>query len=257
LVKRACGTITLRKEKKQCNYAPQPDPTLAIAGQSKTECRVTAVFERTYSAFLLDMDGTILTSIASAERVWTRWAECHGLDPASFLPTIHGVRSIDTIRRLGLPGVDPEAEADRITQEEIADVSDIEPIVGAAPFLASIPLDRWAIVTSAPRELAEARIRAAALPLPPILITAEDIERGKPSPDGYLDAAKRLGFAPTDCLVFEDAPVGVQAGRAAGADVLMITQSHSLPTDQASLSVRDYTHLRVTTLESGMTLRST
>jgi sugar-phosphatase len=150
--------------------------------------------------------------------------------------------------------VDPTIEAERITQEEIADVSDVEPIVGAASFLASIPPDRWAIVTSAPRKLAEARIGAAGLPFPSILITAEDIEHGKPAPDGYLDAAKQLGFAITDCLVFEDAPVGVQAGLAAGADVLTITQLHARPIDGASASVRDYAELRVVTGESGLTL---
>jgi hypothetical protein len=103
---------------------------------------------RTFGALLFDMDGTILSSIKAAERVWAIWAKRHGLDVASFLPTIHGFRTVETIRRLGLPGVDPEAEAAAITQAEIEDVEGIEQIAGAATFLSALPADRWAIVTS-------------------------------------------------------------------------------------------------------------
>src|ERR1700712_1545064 len=115
------------------------------------------------------MDGTILSSIAAAERVWARWAERHGLDVPAFLPTIHGMRSVETVRRLGLPGVDPVAESAAITAEEMDDVEGIEQIAGVAASLAALPPHRWAVVTSAPRALALRRIAAAGLPTPPLL----------------------------------------------------------------------------------------
>ena len=121
---------------------------------------------RAFAAFLFDMDGTILSSIAAAERVWTRWAERHGIDVDTFLPTIHGVRAVDTIGRLGLPGVDAAHEAAALTLAEIADVDGIEPIAGAVAFLSSLPAGRWAIVTSSPRELAKARLAAAGIAAP-------------------------------------------------------------------------------------------
>lgn len=179
-----------------------------------------------FAAFLFDMDGTVLTSIASAERVWSRWAAAHGLDVATFLPTIHGVRTVETIARLGLPGVDPQVEADAIMREEMVDVADIDPIAGAAAFLAALPRERWAIVTSAPRKLAECRLAAAGLPLPPPMIAAEDVARGKPAPDCFQLAAQKLGVSAEACLVFEDAPAGIAAAEAAGAAVLVITATH-------------------------------
>ena len=141
---------------------------------------------RTFGALLFDMDGTIINSIAAAERAWTAWAERHGLDVAAFLPTIHGVRGIETITRLALPGVDPAAEAQAILLAEMEDVDGVEAIEGAAAFLASLPAGRWAIVTSSPRQLAHRRLAAAGLPVPAVLVTAEDVERGKPAPDCFL-----------------------------------------------------------------------
>lgn len=198
-----------------------------------------------YDAFLFDMDGTILSSIASAERIWGAWAIRHGLDIETFLPTIHGVRSVETIRRLGLPGIDPVTEAAAITAAEIADVDGITPIAGAVPFLAALPPERWAIATSAPRALAEARLRAAGIARPAVLITAEDVQRGKPAPDCFLLAARRLGVDSRQCLVFEDAPAGIAAAEAAGADVMVVTATHShrLTTDHPSLA--DYRRLAV------------
>jgi len=179
-----------------------------------------------FAAFLFDMDGTILTSIAAAERVWTAWAQRHGLDVDTFLQTIHGRRAIDTVRHAALPGVDPVAEAARITQDEIDDVEGIDAIAGAARFLHSLAPKQWAIVTSAPRALALRRIQAAGLPLPEHLITSDDIEHGKPAPDCFLLGAKRLGVDPRQCLVFEDAPAGIAAAQAASASVLVITATH-------------------------------
>jgi sugar-phosphatase len=187
---------------------------------------MTPLPARAFDAFLFDMDGTILSSIKAAERVWSVWAARHGLDVARFLPTIHGVRSVETIRRLGLPGVDPEAEAAAITQAEIIDVAGIEQIPGAGTFLATLPVDRWAIVTSAPLALATRRIEAAGLTVPRIVISADDVSRGKPAPDCFLLAAMRLGRDPKHCLVFEDAPPGIAAAEAAGASVLVVTAAH-------------------------------
>src|SRR6218665_2371081 len=122
--------------------------------------------EKTYSAFLFDMDGTIINSIASAERVWGRWAAGMGLDVEKFLPTMHGKRGIDTISELNLPGVDPLVEAGKILRGEIEDVEGVVPIPGAVEFLSALPPERWAIVTSSPIELAKVRLAAAGIPLP-------------------------------------------------------------------------------------------
>ncbi len=204
-----------------------------------------------FAAFLFDMDGTILSSIESAERVWSAWAVRHGLDVAAFLPTMHGCRAIDTITRQGLAGIDAEAEAAGVLQAEIDDVEGVHAIAGAAEFLASLPPDRWAIVTSASRSLALRRLEAAGLSHPAIFVTAEDIASGKPDPEGYLLAAKRLGFAAKDCLVFEDAAAGIEAGERSGASVLVIraTQTHKMATPH--VSTVDYTTLRAVTDRTG------
>lgn len=200
-----------------------------------------SIFNVPYRAFLFDMDGTILTSIAAAERVWARWAVRHGVDVETFLPTIHGARAIDTINRLALPGVDGEAEAAWITQAEMEDVDGVEEVAGAAAFLKSLPAHQWAIVTSAPRALALRRMAAAGIPEPAVMVTAEDVSAGKPDPAGYRLAAQRLGVEIRDCLVFEDATVGILAAEAAGADLLIVTSTHEQPivTTHATLASYD------------------
>jgi sugar-phosphatase len=189
------------------------------------------------------MDGTLLSSIAAAERIWGRWAERHHLNVAAFLPTIHGVQTADTLRRLALPGVDPEIEAAAITRAEIDDVDGIEAIAGAADFLRSLPANRWAIVTSASRALASRRLAAAGLPPPAVMVTAEDVHRGKPAPDGFRLAARRLGFDVATCLVFEDAPAGIAAAEAAGASVVVITAAHPAPLSTPHVSLPGYDRL--------------
>ncbi|PZU07471.1 HAD-IA family hydrolase [Sphingomonas sp.] len=193
---------------------------------------------RAFSAFLFDMDGTLLSSIASAERIWTAWARGHGIDPGHLLATMHGVRAIETVARHVPPGIDARTEADRITLMEIEDAEGTEAITGAGAFLRSLPADRWAIVTSAPRPLALARLRAAGLPMPETIVTADDVSVGKPEPEGYLLAAARLGFSASDCLVFEDAHAGIVAGEAAGATVCVVTACLpvSFATDRATLA---------------------
>ncbi|EPJ88878.1 hypothetical protein CFII64_03622 [Pseudomonas sp. CFII64] len=210
--------------------------------------------QKRFSAFLFDMDGTLLNSIIAAERVWTIWAQRHDLDVAAFLPTIHGVRSVDTIRRLNLPGLDPVLEAEGISRAEIEDVEGVVSIEGAARLLASLPPERWAIVTSAPRALAEARLKAAGLELPVNLITAEDVSQGKPAPDCFLLAAKRLGVDIKDCLVFEDAPAGIAAAEAAGASVMVITATHEHAITTAHATLVSYEGLKAVVNAQGLGL---
>jgi len=198
-----------------------------------------------FAAFLFDMDGTLLNSVIAAERVWAKWAQKHGLDVDSFLPTIHGVRSIDTVRKQNIPGIDVQQEADAISQAEIEDVEGVAAIEGVADFLASLPADRWAVVTSAPLALAQARMKAAGLTLPGVVITAEDVKQGKPAPDGFLLAAQRLGVEPAQCLVFEDAPAGIAAGKAAGARVVVITAAHLHPYEAQDWILPNYLGLKV------------
>jgi sugar-phosphatase len=202
-------------------------------------------------AVLFDMDGTILNSIKAAERIWAKWAIRHGLDVEKFLPTIHGQRAIETVRGLGLPNVDPEAEAAAITRAEIEDVDGIEAIAGAAEFLGALPRTRWAIVTSAPKALALRRIEAAGLPTPPLMVTAEDVKNGKPAPDCFRMAAEMLGTTAERCLVVEDSPAGITAAECAGASVLVVTATHRHPTAISHWNVIDYRELAVEQLADG------
>jgi sugar-phosphatase len=211
-----------------------------------------SVFNTHYRAFLFDMDGTVLNSIAAAERIWAAWALRHGVDVASFLPTIHGVRAIDTINRLALPGVDAEAEAAFITEAEIEDVEGIIEVPGAANFLKSLPANQWAIVTSAPKALALRRMAAAGIPQPLVMVTAEDVSAGKPDPAGYRLAAKRLGVEPADCLIFEDATVGILAAEAAGADLIVVTATHDHPLQTPHTTLASYNSVEARTDADGL-----
>jgi sugar-phosphatase len=205
----------------------------------------STVFDKSYSAFLFDMDGTLLSSIAAAERVWGAWARRHGIDVEHFLPTIHGVRAADTISRQNLPDIDLATEVEWVTRGELEDIDGVIAIDGVVDFLNALPKDRWAIVTSATVELATRRLSAAGIPLPPMMISAADVTRGKPNPDGFLLGAKRLGFDPADCLVFEDAPAGIQAAEASGGDVMVITATHQHAVETPHQTIPDY--LAVTT----------
>lgn len=199
--------------------------------------------QKTYDAFLFDMDGTILNSLASAERVWGRWALSHGLDVEKFLPTMHGKRGIDTITELNLPGIDPAAEAAIILQGEIDDVEGVVPIPGAIEFLASIPPEKWAIVTSSPVTLAKRRLAAAGINEPRFIVTAEDVKIGKPNPQCYILGAERVGVSTARSLVFEDVMAGVKAGEAAGADVVVISHTHAHSLETNHLTIADYRDL--------------
>jgi sugar-phosphatase len=168
---------------------------------------------------LFDMDGVLVSSIASANRCWRLWAKHYHVPVAEDYEIPHGVRAEDIVRQLA-PGIDVAEGLRRIEDMEIEDVHDIVTLPGARALLESLPLERWAIVTSATDRLLEARLRAAKLPQPERLISANQVSRGKPDPQPYEMGAARLGVAIQDCLVFEDAPSGVRSGVAAGARVV-------------------------------------
>lgn len=174
---------------------------------------------------LFDMDGVLVSSIASAERSWRRWAAEYGVPNADQVTIPHGVRAID-IAVLLKPDVDPVEGLRRIEQMEIEDVGDVQLLPGARALLESLPRERWTIVTSATTPLLIARLNAAGLPIPERLVAGEMVKRGKPDPEPYRLGAEMLGFAPGDCLVVEDAPSGVGAGLAAGCRVLGVEGTH-------------------------------
>ena len=177
---------------------------------------------QTYAAFLFDMDGTLLDSSAVVHRVWRSWAVRHGIDPATLLAAMHGVRAEDTVRRFAGSTLDVAAETEWIHQAELGDVEGLVPLEGIGAFISRLKPREWAVVTSATRELATVRLRAATLPLPEVFITADDVSRGKPDPEGFVLAAQRLDVDIKECLVFEDSPAGVKAAKASGAHVAIV-----------------------------------
>lgn len=175
-------------------------------------------------AFLFDMDGVLISSLGSAVRCWRRWAAIYDIPDAESFELPHGVPARDIIRQLR-PDVDAD-EALRVIEDlEIDDVSDLRVLPGVADLLASLPAERWTIVTSCTRRLADARLAAAGLPVPKQMITADMVTRGKPDPEPYQRGAEVLGFAAADCIVVEDAASGVAAGAAAGCRVLALLSS--------------------------------
>jgi sugar-phosphatase len=206
---------------------------------------------RAFAAFLFDMDGTLIDSIASAIRVWTRWADSHGIDPDRVLRMMHGVRAVETVRKLNIPGLDAEREAEILTQAEIEDVGDIVAIKGVNAFLQRLPPERWAIVTSAPRVLALRRLEAAGIRAPRVLVTADDVAKGKPAPDCFLLAARLLGVSARDCLVWEDTLAGVAAAEAAGAAVVVVSSTHTHPIETRHPVTVDYIGLKTALDDSG------
>jgi sugar-phosphatase len=173
-------------------------------------------------AVLFDMDGTLVDSTAVVERHWGSWAARHAIDLAEVLRVSHGRPTIETLR-LVAPHLATVEEAAQLDAGEAGDSDGLRPVAGAKELLASLPPDRWAVVTSAGRALATRRLQAASLPVPDVLVTPDDVPFGKPNPTGYLEAARRLGAAISRSIVLEDAPVGIQAGRAAGAIVIGVT----------------------------------
>lgn len=171
------------------------------------------------ASLLFDMDGVLINSTPAVERVWRRWAVEHGFPPEEVATRAQGRPSLTTVKEY-LPDADHEAENREVERREIEDLEGVAPLPGSLNLLASLPSDRWTIVTSCTRPLAEVRLRAAGLPIPPRLITSSDVANGKPHPEPYRKAAATLGFSAQDCVVIEDALAGIESGKSAGARVI-------------------------------------
>ena len=210
-------------------------------------------------AIVFDLDGVLVNSAACVERNWFRWAAEHGVDGKATMRFGHGRPTVETIR-LVAPHVDAEAEAARLNAAEAADTEGVSEFQGAALLLASLPPGTWAIATSGTKDTASARLRHCGLPFPEILVTADDVTRGKPDPQPYLLAATRLRVPPERCVVVEDAPAGITAGRAAGMRVIALATTHELAdlkdAHVRAVRLRDLRILtRATSAGSGLTIR--
>ena len=206
---------------------------------------------------LFDMDGVLISSIGSVVRCWRRWAQIYDIPNAETYTVPHGVRAIDTVKLLR-PDIDPEEGLRTIEDMEVEDMADLKVLPGVKKLLEGLPLERWAIVTSATQRLLRARLAAAGLPIPTRLISGDMVERGKPDPEPYRRGAELLGLVPGECIVVEDAPSGVGAGKAAGARVLAVLGTHSAEElKQADWIAASLEDLTVTSGANGMELRFT
>ena len=211
----------------------------------------------TAHALLLDMDGTLVDSGAVVARVWQRWATEHGLGLDEVLSVVHGRQGFASMALLlpHRPMEQNHLENRRMLAEETADTEGIVPIAGAPAFLAALTGLPHALVTSADDALARARMAAAALAMPPVVVTAEHVSASKPDPEGFLKGAAELGFAPEDCIVLEDSEAGVAAGLAAGMRVIGV--GAAADSYGATLTVPDLTHIQVTPGPAGLTVTVT
>lgn len=208
------------------------------------------------SALLFDMDGVLIDSTPAVARVWRGWAVERGLDPETVVHMAHGRPSRTTIRDL-LPNADIDREDREVERREMEDLEGVVLLPGARELLDALPPDRWTIATSCTRALAEVRLRAAGLPIPKTLTTSSDVKIGKPDPEPYLKAAEKLGFAASECIVVEDAPAGVRAGKAAGARVIAFLTTMNrgdLEAAGADWIARNCTDLTVSTVPTASTV---
>lgn len=176
-------------------------------------------------AILFDMDGTLVDSTPIVERLWRQWAFRQGLSPEAILAVAHGRRTREVVQQFA-PHLDVDAEVAQMDRAEEHDRNGLRAVPGAKELISSLEAREWALVTSAHSELARVRLQSVGLPLPHILIGAESVRLGKPDPEGYLLAARRMGYEPARCLVIEDTPAGLQAGLAGGMQVLGITTTY-------------------------------
>ena len=181
---------------------------------------------RRVSAVLFDLDGVLVESREATERVWLDWALNNGIEEEALRSAMHGVRSADVVRALR-PDLDAVVESGELERRQAEDVEGLRAIPGAAAALRALKGDRVAVVTSGTRPLALARLAAVGIEPPAVMVFADDVARGKPDPEGYLTAARRLGADPAEALVVEDAPPGIEAAKAAGMATVAVTSTHA------------------------------
>jgi len=224
--------------------APSPDPSPTSPPGPGTPRDLPA------EAVLFDCDGVLVDSDASVVAAWSRWSRDLGLDPDEVVPQVHGRRAADTVEAL-VAAPERAAARERIDRYELDAAAEVTAVPGAAALTAALPAGRWAVVTSGTRALATARLAAAGVPAPAVVVTADDVQAGKPAPDGYRLAAGRLGVDVARCVVVEDAASGVAAARAAGVAAVVGVGERALATD-ADVVVRD---LREAAAAGGADLR--
>ncbi|MFI9379645.1 HAD-IA family hydrolase [Kutzneria sp. NPDC052558] len=207
------------------------------------------------AAVLFDIDGTLVDSTPVVERTWRTWAAKRGMDAEAILRVCHGRRSEDTIADL-LPEAEREEAVAELAHMELTDLDDVTALPATTELLPALPLNRWAAVTSGSQRLMRARLTAAGLPVPKVLVAADDVTRGKPDPEGYLKAAAALGVDIRECLVVEDAPAGLAAGRAAGARTLGVATSHDAAELTADRVIADLTACAIDVTENGLVVRA-
>jgi mannitol-1-/sugar-/sorbitol-6-phosphatase len=197
------------------------------------------------AAILFDLDGVLCDSTRQVDRDWREWATRKGVDGDAVMAVAHGVRTIEVIRRVA-PHLDAEAEAAAIEDHEANDQSGVVVMPGAVDLVKTIPSGRWGVVTSGSRALATNRLRHCGLPVPEVLVTSDDVINGKPDPEPYLQGAQRMGVAPAECLVIEDAPAGIQSARAGGMKVIGMASTYRAERlEEADAVVRAFSGLRV------------
>ena len=195
-------------------------------------------------AVLLDMDGTLVDSTECVVRHWRLWTERHHLDLDKVLEFSHGRPTLETMK-LVAPHLASVEEVRWLEAAETADQDGIKPVRGALAFVAALPANRSAVVTSAPRRMAAARLRHAGFSVPSALVCSDDVRKGKPDPEPYLRAARLLGVAPARCLVFEDAPAGIESARSAGMEVVALTTTFPRERLDAGTCIADFAELAV------------
>jgi len=207
-----------------------------------------------FQAILFDIDGTLVDSTAAAERIWRTWADLYGVDVEEILRVRHGRRTEDIVAMFLPADQVPEAVAE-MGRLELDDLDGIVALPGTRDLLPSLPDHRWAAVTSGAQRMMRARLLAAGLPAPRVMIAAEDVVAGKPDPEGYLKAATALGYDIGECLVIEDAPAGIEAGHAAGACVLAVATTRSVDDlAGADRAIDDLTHCSVAVSSTQLSL---
>ena len=179
-------------------------------------------------AILFDLDGVLVDSAECVERTWRTWSARHGLNADDVIAVAHGRRTIETVRAVA-PHLDVLAEVTALEANEAMTTAGVYEITGARELIAKLPADWWAVVTSGTRVIAEFRLKLVGIPIPRVMICADEITHGKPHPEGYLTAAAQLGRTPTECIVIEDTPAGVEAAHAAGVRVIAIETTYPRP----------------------------